>query len=51
MPVGLGDEINKNIFKEIASSIFETGKFDDVKLEEMEMLCLLTFKKDLLLMK
>ena len=32
MPVGLGDEINKNIFKEIASSIFETGKFDDVKL-------------------
>ena len=32
MPVGLGDEINKNIFKEIASSIFATGKFDDVKL-------------------
>ena len=32
MPVGLGDEINKNIFKEIALSIFETGKFDDVKL-------------------
>ena len=32
MPVGLGDEINKNIFKEIASSIFETGKFDDIKL-------------------
>ena len=32
MPVGLGDEINKNIFKEIALSIFETGKFDDIKL-------------------
>jgi outer membrane protein insertion porin family len=32
MPVGLGDEINKTIFKEIALSIFETGKFDDVKL-------------------
>ena len=32
MPVGLGDEINKDMFKEIALSIFETGKFDDVKL-------------------
>ena len=32
MPVGLGDEINKKIFKEIATSIFETGKFDDIKL-------------------
>ena len=32
MPVSLGDEINKDIFKEIALSIFETGKFDDVKL-------------------
>ena len=32
MPLGLGDEINKEKFKEIALSIFETGKFDDVKL-------------------
>ena len=32
MPVGLGDEINKEMFKEIAISIFNTGKFDDVKL-------------------
>ena len=32
MPVGLGDEINKTIFKEIALSIFDTGKFDDIKL-------------------
>ena len=32
MPVGLGDEINKEMFKEIALSIFNTGKFDDVKL-------------------
>ena len=32
MPVGLGDEINKKVFKEIAISIFETGKFDDIKL-------------------
>jgi outer membrane protein insertion porin family len=32
MPVGLGDEINETIFKEIALSIFETAKFDDVKL-------------------
>ena len=27
MPVGLGDEINKEMFKEIALSIFNTGKF------------------------
>ena len=32
LPVGLGDEINKEMFKEIALSIFNTGKFDDVKL-------------------
>ena len=32
MPVGLGDVVNKNLFKEIALSIFKTGKFDDVKL-------------------
>ena len=32
MPVGLGDEVNKDLFKEIALSIFETGKFDDIKL-------------------
>ena len=32
MPIGLGDEVNKDLFKEIALSIFETGKFDDVKL-------------------
>ena len=32
MPIGLGDEINSSKFKEIALSIFETGKFDDVKL-------------------
>ena len=32
MPVGLGEEIDKELFKEIASSIFQTGKFDDVKL-------------------
>ena len=32
MPVGLGEEIDRELFKEIASSIFQTGKFDDVKL-------------------
>lgn len=32
MPIGLGDEINEESFKEIALSIFETGKFDDIKL-------------------
>ena len=32
MPLGLGDEISKDAFKEIAFSIFETGKFDDIKL-------------------
>ena len=32
MPIGLGDEINEKSFKEIALSIFETGKFDDIKL-------------------
>ncbi len=32
MPLGLGDEISKSAFKEIAISIFETGKFDDIKL-------------------
>ena len=32
MPVGIGDEINKENYKEIALSIFETGKFDDIKL-------------------
>ena len=32
MPVGLGEEIDQELFKEIASSIFQTGKFDDVKL-------------------
>ena len=26
MPVGLGEEINQELFKEIALSIFETGK-------------------------
>ena len=31
MPVGLGEEIDRELFKEIASSIFQTGKFDDVK--------------------
>ena len=32
MPIGLGDLLDKNSFKEIAISIFDTGKFDDVKL-------------------
>ena len=32
MPLGLGDEISKTSFKEIALSIFETGKFDDIKI-------------------
>ena len=32
MPVGLGDEINIKEFKKIAQSIFDTGKFDDIKL-------------------
>ena len=27
MPVGLGEEIDQELFKEIASSIFQTGKF------------------------
>ena len=30
MPIGLGDEINSSKFKEIALSIFETGKFDAI---------------------
>jgi len=32
MPLGLGDLINAEKFKEITLSIFETGKFDDIKL-------------------
>ena len=32
MPVGLGEEIGQESFREIATSIFQTGKFDDVKL-------------------
>ena len=31
-PLGLGDLINAEKFKEITLSIFETGKFDDIKL-------------------
>ena len=32
MPVGLGDLISAEKFKEIATSIFATGKFDDIRL-------------------
>ena len=32
MPIGLGDLVSKDRFKEITLSIFETEKFDDVKL-------------------
>ena len=32
MPVGLGDLVNRDLLKEITLSIFETEKFDDVKL-------------------
>ena len=32
MPVSIGDIINDETYKEIATSIFETGKFDDIKL-------------------
>ena len=32
MPVSIGDIISQNLYKEIAVSIFKTGKFDDVKL-------------------
>ena len=32
MPVSIGDIINQSLYKEIAVSIFKTGKFDDVKL-------------------
>ena len=32
MPVSIGDVINDENYKEIATSIFETGKFDDIKL-------------------
>ena len=32
MPVSIGDIISQNRYKEIAVSIFKTGKFDDVKL-------------------
>ncbi len=32
MPVSIGDIINNENYKEIATSIFETGKFDDIKL-------------------
>ncbi len=32
MPVSIGDIISNETYKEIAVSIFETGKFDDVKL-------------------
>ena len=32
MPLGLGDLINPEKFKEITLAIFETGKFDDIKL-------------------
>ena len=32
MPVSIGDVINSENYKEIATSIFETGKFDDIKL-------------------
>jgi len=32
MPLGLGDVIDTEKFKEVTLSIFETGKFDDIKL-------------------
>tara|TARA_B100000212_G_scaffold210567_1_gene159075 strand:- start:1864 stop:4188 length:2325 start_codon:yes stop_codon:yes gene_type:complete len=32
MPVSIGDIITQSLYKEIAVSIFKTGKFDDVKL-------------------
>ena len=32
MPLGLGDVIDAEKFKEVTLSIFETGKFDDIKL-------------------
>ena len=32
MPVSIGDVINNENYKEIATSIFATGKFDDIKL-------------------
>ena len=32
MPVNIGDLITEDLYKEIVVSIFETGKFDDVKL-------------------
>ena len=32
MPVGIGDIITQGLYKEIAVSIFKTGKFDDVNL-------------------
>ena len=32
MPVGIGDIITDEVYKEIVVSIFDTGKFDDIKL-------------------
>ncbi len=32
MPVSIGDIVSNDIYKEVVVSIFETGKFDDVKL-------------------
>ena len=36
MPIGLGDLVDQERFKEIVVSIFETEKFDDVKLANFE---------------
>ena len=51
MPVGIGDIINNETYKEIATSIFETGKFDDIKLGREGNALLIILKKDQLLMK
>ena len=32
MPVSIGDIVSNDIYKEVVVSIFETGKFDDIKL-------------------
>ena len=51
MPVGIGDIITQGLYKEIAVSIFKTGKFDDVNLGRDGNALLINLKKDQPLMK
>ena len=51
MPVSIGDIITEDLYKEIVVSIFDTGKFDDIKLGRDGNALLIIYKKGRQLMK